>query len=210
MRFDYQATQAFRVSFKYSGFSQREQVQNGSIPGWNDTRLVSPNVSLIATTANYSLTPTLFLEGTFGRSKAHQGGCFGVGGGGGPQFCNAFPVGENADLNNIGLSGLPCIFPRRCAVIDDRYFVYDLPTAATRRSGRHARAAAAELLLRKRITTTTQLRAAEHRFPARTWRPAGRRGQPHQGVGPHTIKTGFYTSTATSSRCRGAQPADPA
>jgi carboxypeptidase family protein len=125
MRFDYQATQAFRVSFKYSGFSQREQVQNGSIPGWNDTRMVSPKVSLIATTANYSLTPTLFLEGTFGRSKAHQGGCFGVGGGGGPQFCNAFPVGQNADLNNIGLSGLPFIFPE-AAVIDQRYFVYDL------------------------------------------------------------------------------------
>ena len=44
VRFDYQATQNFRVSFKYSGFSQREQVQQGSIPGWNDTRMVSPNV----------------------------------------------------------------------------------------------------------------------------------------------------------------------
>ena len=125
LRFDYQATQAFRVSFKYSGFSQREQVQQGSIPGWNDTQMVSPNVSLIATTANYTLSPTLFLEGTFGRSKAHQGGCFGVGGGGGPQFCNAFPVGENSNRNNIGLGGLPFIFPE-ANTIDNRYFVYDL------------------------------------------------------------------------------------
>ena len=33
MRFDYQPTQKLRASFKYSGFSQREQVQQGSIPG---------------------------------------------------------------------------------------------------------------------------------------------------------------------------------
>jgi hypothetical protein len=125
VRFDYQATPKFRTSFKYSGFSQRAQVQQGSIPGWNDTRMVSPNVSLIATTANYTLGPTLFLEGTFGRSKAHQGGCFGVGSGGGPQFCNAFPVGDNANRNNIGLGALPFIFPE-ANVIDERYFVYDL------------------------------------------------------------------------------------
>ena len=125
VRFDYQATQKFRASFKYSGFTQREQVQQGSIPGWNDTRMVHPNVSLIATTANYTLSPTLFLEGTFGRSQAYQGGCFGVGGGGGPQFCNAFPVGDNANRNNIGLGTLPFIFPE-ASTIDQRYFVYDL------------------------------------------------------------------------------------
>jgi hypothetical protein len=125
VRFDYHASSAFRVSFKYSGFSQREQVQQGSIPGWNDTQMVSPKVSLIATTVNYTLSPTLFLEGTFGRSKAHQGGCFGVGSGGGPQFCNAFPVGENSNRNNIGLGALPFIFPQ-ANVIDNRYFVYDL------------------------------------------------------------------------------------
>src|SRR5436190_2650555 len=124
-RFDYQATQDFRLRFKYSGFSQREQVQQGSIPGWNDTRMVNPHVSLIATTANYTLGPTLFLEGTFGRSQAYQGGCFGVGGGGGPQFCNAFPVGDNANRNNIGLGTLPFIFPE-ASTIDQRYFVYDL------------------------------------------------------------------------------------
>ena len=41
MRFDYQAAQKFRASFKYSGFTQREQTQQGSIPGWNDTRMVT-------------------------------------------------------------------------------------------------------------------------------------------------------------------------
>src|SRR3954470_24805628 len=85
MRFDYQPLQSLRASFKYSGFSQREQTQQGSIPGWNDTRMVSPHVGLIASTINYTWKPTLFVEGTVGHSLAYQGGCFGVGGGGGPQ-----------------------------------------------------------------------------------------------------------------------------
>src|SRR5205085_1517793 len=113
------------LSFKYSGFSQREQVEQGSIPGWNDTKMVTPHVSLMASTVNYSVSPTMFLEGTLGRSFAYQGGCFGVGSGGGPQFCNAFPVGQNSNRNNIGLSDLPFIFPQ-ANVIDNRYFIYDL------------------------------------------------------------------------------------
>ncbi len=125
MRFDYQPASKFRASFKYSGFSQREQTQQGSIPGWNDTRMVSPHVSLIATTANYTLSPTLFLEGTVGHSAAYQGGCFGVGSGGGPQFCNAFTMTPNANRNNIGLGDIPFIFPQ-ANTIDDRYFVYSL------------------------------------------------------------------------------------
>jgi hypothetical protein len=125
MRLDYQPASKFRVSFKYSGFSQREQTQQGSIPGWNDTRMVSPHVALIAATANYTLSPTLFLEGTTGHSMAYQGGCFGVGSGGGPQFCNAFPVTPNSNRNNIGLGDLPFIFPD-ASVIDPRYFIFDL------------------------------------------------------------------------------------
>jgi hypothetical protein len=125
MRFDYQPASKFRASFKYSGFSQREQTQVGSIPGWNDTRMVTPHVSLIAATLNYTVSPTLFLEGTTGHSSAYQGGCFGVGGGGGPQFCNAFTMTPNANRNNIGLGDIPFIFPD-ANVIDNRYFVYSL------------------------------------------------------------------------------------
>jgi hypothetical protein len=125
MRFDYQPTSKFRVSFKYSGFVQREQTQQGSIPGWNDTRMVTPHVALVASTVNYTVSPTLFLEGTTGHSSAYQGGCFGVGGGGGPQFCNAFPMTANANRNNIGLGDVPFIFPD-ANVIDSRYFVYSL------------------------------------------------------------------------------------
>jgi hypothetical protein len=125
VRLDYQPLQSLRASFKYSGFSQREQVQNGSIPGWNDTKLVTPHVALMASTINYTWTPTLFIEGTVGHSLAYQGGCFGVGSGGGPQFCNAFPVTDNANRFNTGLGDLPFIFPE-ASQIDSRYFIYDL------------------------------------------------------------------------------------
>src|SRR4029078_11410010 len=73
MRFDYQPTSKIRGSFKYSGFSQREQTQQGSIPGWNDTRMVIPHVSLIAATVNYKMSQPLFLEGTAGHRSAYQG-----------------------------------------------------------------------------------------------------------------------------------------
>jgi hypothetical protein len=125
MRFDYQPASKFRASFKYSGFSQRQQLQQGSIPGWNDTQMVTPHVSLIAATVNYTVSPTLFLEGTTGHSAAYQGGCFGVGSGGGPQFCNAFTMTPNANRNNIGLGDIPFIFPD-ANLIDNRYFVYSL------------------------------------------------------------------------------------
>jgi hypothetical protein len=83
MRVDYQPFASLRASFKYSGFSQRAQKQQGSIPGWNDTSMVSPHVALLASTINYTWKPTVFVEGTIGHSLAYQGGCFGVGSGGG-------------------------------------------------------------------------------------------------------------------------------
>ena len=89
VRMDYQPSSALRASVKYSGFFQRTQTQYGTIPGFNDTRMVSPHVSLLASTVDYALSPTVFLEGTFGHSLAYQGGCFGVGSNSGPQFCNA-------------------------------------------------------------------------------------------------------------------------
>jgi hypothetical protein len=87
--------------------------------------MVTPHVSLVASTVNYTLSQTMFLEATAGHSLAYQGGCFGVGSGGGPQFCNAFPVTDNANRYNTGLGDIPFIFPE-ANQIDPRYFIYDL------------------------------------------------------------------------------------
>ena len=177
MRFDYQPLQSLRASFKYSGFSQREQTQQGSIPGWNDTRMVSPHVGLIASTINYTWKPTLFLEGTIGHSLAYQGGCFGVGSGGGPQFCNAFPTVDNSNRFNTGLGDLPFIFPE-ANVIDNRYFIYDLlnRSGSPMWDGTRVLLPADFCVWQPHQQQQPELRAAQYRVPKPEHRVEHRRG----------------------------------
>ena len=62
----------------------------GSLPGFNDTMMNEPVVPLWAVTANYSLTPTMFLEASIGHAQHDQAGC--ALNGGGANFCTAgFP-----------------------------------------------------------------------------------------------------------------------
>ena len=72
IRLDYQPKSSLRTSFKWGGWLQKKQPINGSIPGWNDTIMQHPLVSTMAITVNYSLTPTMFLEGTYGHSQNEQ------------------------------------------------------------------------------------------------------------------------------------------
>jgi hypothetical protein len=55
IKIDYQPTTSLRTSVKYSGWSQRNQVINGPLPGFNDTRQQKPTVSNWVVTANNSL-----------------------------------------------------------------------------------------------------------------------------------------------------------
>jgi hypothetical protein len=206
MRFDYQPAAKFRASFKYSGFSQRQQLQQGSIPGWNDTQMVTPHVALIAATVNYTLSPTLFLEGTTGHSAAYQGGCFGVGSGGGPQFCNAFTMTPNANRNNTGLGDIPFIFPE-ANLIDDRYFVYSL----LNKSGSPMWDGTRVLLppsfsWGNRVANSppnigfpSQNQASSTDVSISLTKVAGR----------HTIKTGFYNQYSNKQQVQGGAAGNP-
>ena len=212
VRFDYQALTSLRVSFKYSGFSQREQTQQGSMPGWNDTRMVSPHVGLIASTVNYTWTPTLFVEGTIGHSLAYQGGCFGVGSGGGPQFCNAFPVGDNSNRFNIGLGDLPFIF-QDASTIDSRYFVYDL----LNRSGSPMWDGTRVLLppsfsWGNRISNNSPNYAPPNiGFPSQNIASSTDVSASLTKVwGSHTLKTGFYTQYSNKQQVQGGAAGGPA
>ena len=42
VRVDYQPSPAWRATFKYSGWTQRNQVFNGTLPGFNDTKIRPP------------------------------------------------------------------------------------------------------------------------------------------------------------------------
>jgi hypothetical protein len=125
IRLDYQPIQNLRGTFKFSGWSQKDEAILGTIPGWNDTRQYNPFVRTIAATVNYSLNSSTFLEGTWGRSQNSLTGCALAQANTGPSFCrNAFPMTDNASLAGAGLTGLPMLFPN-AGVIDPSYFAYE-------------------------------------------------------------------------------------
>ena len=125
VRLDYQPSQKLRATFKYSGWSQQDVIIPGTIPGWNDTQQYNPFVRTIATTVNYSLANTTFLEGTWGRAQNSLTGCALAQANTGPSFCrSAFPMNSTASLAGAGLTGLPFIF-QDASVINTSYFAYE-------------------------------------------------------------------------------------
>jgi hypothetical protein len=121
-RFDYQPTTKLRATAKYSGWSQRRDVINGSLPGFNDTQMQRPIISNLTFSANYNLTNTMFLEGTYGRSRNELAGCALAQTGTGPNNCTqAIPMNPNSYRNNIGLTNLPMLFPNANKLNPDYY-----------------------------------------------------------------------------------------
>jgi hypothetical protein len=125
VRFDYQPTQKVRATFKYSGWQQRNQVINGSLPGFNDTQMQRPIVSSWVTTVNYTFSPTTFFEATYGRSQDELAGCPLAQQSTGPLFCTAaVPVGPTSDRRSVGLGDLPLLFPD-ANLINQDYYAFD-------------------------------------------------------------------------------------
>jgi hypothetical protein len=125
IRLDYQPLQKLRATFKYSGWQQRNQVINGTLPGFNDTKMQRPVVSSWATTVNYTFGPTTFLEATYGRSQDELAGCPLAQQSTGPIFCTAaIPVGPTSDRRSVGLGNLPLLFPD-ANVINANYYAFE-------------------------------------------------------------------------------------
>jgi len=125
-RVDYQPTPSLRVSVKYQGAIQRQQVFNGTIPGFNDSKMVHPRIGTEGVTVNYSINPTTFVEATYGRAGNQLAAC-----GPTPSFCNnvAVPTNPISNMNNAGLGGLPLLFPN-ASVLDKKYYAYSILTEA--------------------------------------------------------------------------------
>ena len=71
---------------------------------------------------NYNLNPTMFLEGTYGRSGNEQAGCALAGGG--ANFCTgALPMNPNSNRINAGLGNLPFLFPD-ANILNPDYYAY--------------------------------------------------------------------------------------
>jgi len=124
IRIDYQPMQKLRGTFKYSAFQQRNQIFNGTLPGFNDAQQQRPLVFTMAMTVNYSLTPTMFLEATYGQSQNEFGGCIFGQGNTGPVFCTTgVPMNPASNRNTAGLGGLPMLFPDALN-LDTRYYAH--------------------------------------------------------------------------------------
>jgi hypothetical protein len=113
VKFDYQFSQALRVSFKYQGNNMSKRVTLGSLPGWNDGIVPIPNKGTEAVTVNYNINSSTFLEATYGRAGNQLAGCGGL------------PVDAVSDSRTTGLANLPLLFPN-ANIINQQYYAYSI------------------------------------------------------------------------------------
>ena len=69
MKIDYQPFQKLRISGKLTLWEQPATMQEGTLPGFNDTQVYKKWFYMWASTVSYSINPTTFLEGTIGRTR---------------------------------------------------------------------------------------------------------------------------------------------
>ncbi len=126
---------------------QRDQTFLGSIPGFNDTRMQKAPVVSYTTSVNYTISPTMFLEATYGHSQNELAGCAQAQSSTGAIFCNnaagsqGVPMTDVASLQGTGLGGLPVPVPQRHRARPGILRRQGARTSCSRRSGTGARMA---------------------------------------------------------------------
>ena len=115
IRVDYQPTPSIRGSFKFLEYQQPSKVHPGTIPGFNDTQEHDYGIWLPAGTFNWTISPTMFLEASFGANFHHQEGCSITGGE--PNYCRTgLSVTSAGNRNLSGFGNIPsCSRMRRCS-----------------------------------------------------------------------------------------------
>jgi hypothetical protein len=114
VRIDYQVSSRMRLLGKYASQRQRVFITPGTIPGFNDITTKHPFIHHFAITADYALTPTMFVEATYGMIQNRLTG----GGSGGVLMTDA------SNRNNIGLGNFPLLYPD-ANIVDPRYYAYE-------------------------------------------------------------------------------------
>lgn len=123
-KIDYQPWTKLRGSYKLSLWEQPAKLQTGTLPGFNDTQVFKKWFYTWASTVTYSVTPTTFLEVTFGHARNDLAGCFGPSFSAAPGLCtSAIPMDKVASLSGSGLSGLPSLYPDS-GVLNKSYYAY--------------------------------------------------------------------------------------
>ena len=110
VRVDYQPLASLRIGAKYLMYLQPNDVIPGSIPEWNDSGQDDYGIYLPSGSVNWSVSPTMFVEGAWGLNWHHQEGCTVVGGA--PNFCRQGIARESAREPDYGrIRGHPAHFP---------------------------------------------------------------------------------------------------
>jgi hypothetical protein len=112
VRVDYQLSSKLRFTGKYSGQRARRLITPGTIQGFNDVLNPYPYITNYGVTVNYTMSPTTFLEGTYGfiRNQLAGGGSGGI------------LVNDSSNRLN-GLADFPLLYPD-AGVLDQRYYAY--------------------------------------------------------------------------------------
>jgi len=105
IRADYQLSSRLRFTAKYAGQLQGRATDPGSLPGYNDLLRWNRNRHAPSATVNYNLSPTMFLEGTYGYSFN--------------EIANLY-VSPLSNRANAGLGDLPTLFPQ-AGFVDPAY-----------------------------------------------------------------------------------------
>ena len=112
IRIDYQLSSKLRLNGKYSGQRARKITQPGLIPGFSDVLTPYPYITNYAFTVNYTLSPTTFVEGTYGFIRNELAGG------------NEGGVLVNDESNRLAsLAAFPLIYPNAGKVDNEAYYV---------------------------------------------------------------------------------------
>ena len=113
VRIDYQPTSKIRLTGKFNGQNNGTYISGpfgaGWLPGYNDSIRSAPGFEWVSTWAfsgNWSINSTTFLEATYGRAKNYLASLY---------------VSDATNINNIGLTNLPLLYPD-ARQIDQNYF----------------------------------------------------------------------------------------
>jgi hypothetical protein len=110
LRADYQPTTKLRGNFRFQEYQQPSTAIPGTIPGFNDTTQDNYGIYTWSSVIDYTLNPSTFIEGSFGRNTHHQEGCSIVGGD--PNWCiTGDAINASANRDKAGFGNIPYLFP---------------------------------------------------------------------------------------------------
>ena len=110
LRLDYQFSTKLRLTWTYGGDRQRILTRPGNIPGFTDVLFPYPFITKYSVTANYMLSPTTFLEGTYGFIRNELTGG------------NENGILMNEEANRLkSLAAFPMLFPDAGIIPQDSY-----------------------------------------------------------------------------------------